>query len=450
MTDGFRFLVFGGTPEQITPEVKALATAIDCLDYDVEKMMEPIEPNPNVVLCFAPDSDVEISALEIAQTLRAVYEDHPIFFMTETKDNFDKKKLIKNGFTSAYILPWERADLIRSMREEALYTQIPALRDYKAIKAVDIIPDQELGFNLNIHLPLSNKILPLVREGETLSQEKMNKLMESNQNTLYLNKEESQKFSHYAAEILVKKFKPGQISETEKQERLDKCVRDLISDLFIQDSKGNTFGNSQALLKELQELIKLLLAKSGLSFHDRLGLLTNQEYNFYLHLTNVSTYAGLFAKVLEHPKPEDVALGGLLHDIGKINLPVSIADRDSNLLNGEELAIYRKHSDYAQDILRTKKMVISDTAMKAILQHHEMMNGKGFPKGIEGHRISLEGRILAIANRFDHLTTKIIDKKTPTIIEAFDIMIEENSKDPGRIILDVDLIIKLKEMAEKK
>ena len=116
------------------------------------------------------------------------------------------------------------------------------------------------------------------------------------------------------------------MSETEKQEKLEKAVRELLSDMFIDDMRENTFTKSQGLLKEVKEIIHILISDENADLHKKIGLITNQEENFYLHLSNVSTYAGVFAIILGFEKPEELALAGLLHDIGKINLPVEICD----------------------------------------------------------------------------------------------------------------------------
>ena len=116
----------------------------------------------------------------------------------------------------------------------------------------------------------------------------------------------------------------------------------------------------------------------------------------------------------------------------------------------DALAAYKNHPKYTLDVVRLKKMVIPDRVAKAIVQHHENMNGTGYPAGLEGSRISIEGRLLAIANTFDHLTSLKSDKKNLSPREALQQMCDDNSKDPGRMVLDIEFLKKLKDFFIKE
>ena len=442
-----RIVVFGATADQIPSELKALAESIDYEGYDSDKIMEPIEPPPSLILCYP--GGLNMSTLELAQTLRMNYQDLPIFFIAADKKDFDKKRLIKNGFTQAYLLPWEKADLLRSMQEESVYSVLPELRNYQVIKVVDLTPGTILDFDLKVFLPRNNKLLPFSSEGDPVNEDKFAKLMENHLNTLFIHKDEVEKFRKYTADTFKKLLRPNKISETEKQEKLEKCVRDLISDMFIEDTKENTFGNSQSLLKEVKEVIKLLLSDDDKDILKKIGQMVNQEENFYLHLSNVSAYAGLFAIVLGFEKPEDMALAGLLHDIGKINLPVDIADMPVDQLGPHALEAYKKHPVYSIDVAKLKRIVLPEPVIKAIMQHHEAVNGTGYPNGLQGQRISKEGKLLAIANNFDHRTSMKPGKPAVSPRQAIQDMFDENSIDPGRMVFDTDMLRKLRDFFTK-
>lgn len=441
----FHLAIFGDK-SKLAEEVKSIASSISYYTYDLEKIMDPIEPRPSSILCFA---NSEIPALEIAQCLRMNYPDISIFYLVFDKSDFDKKKLVKNGFTDAYLLPWEKADLIKSLRNESVFSIMPELRDYKPIKVADLSAGDILDFGMRIFLPRNNKLLPFSMEGEPISIEKMKKLHENNTNTLFVHKDDVSKFFDYTAKALKKTLKGSGMSETEKQEKLDRAVRDLLSDLYITDERENTFSKSQNLLKEVKEVIHLLMADTHSDFLSKINVMINQEDNFYLHLSNVSTYAGVFAIILGFEKPEDMALAGLLHDIGKINLPVEISQLEMKQMGPEALAAYKNHPLYSLDVIKLKKVVISDNVMKAITQHHENINGSGYPAGLQGLKISPEGRLLAIANTFDHLTSLRPGEASLSPTEAINIMIDNNSRDPGRVELDIDYLKKLRDFFMK-
>lgn len=445
----FHLVIYGAEKESVHPAIQELATSMQFEDYDVEKMLEPLAKTPSVILCYSPSAKAGIAAIEIAQALRCNYPDLPMFFIALNKQDFEKKNLIKNGFTQVYLLPWEKSDLIKSMNHELIYSMIPELRDYKPVKVVDLVPGAELDFSLKIYLPVNNKFLPFSAAGAPISEEKIQKLVQNNMGTLFIRNDEIANFERYTKDILKKILKSNTMSETERQAKLEKCVRDLVSDMFVDNIKENTFGKSQTLLNEVKAIIELMISDNDKGLLQKIGNLVNQEKNFYLHFSNVSTYAGLFAIALGIEKPDMVALAGLLHDIGKINLPQEIADIDDDEISNlgpHALEAYKKHPSFALDIIKMKKMVISPETAKAILHHHEALNGTGYPEGLEGGRISKEGRILAIANEFDSLTTMKQGKKKLTPLEALNFMITENSKDPGRMVLDLDMLKKFKQI----
>ena len=439
----FRILVFGANAEQIPEELKELATSIDCESYESERMMEPVEPSPSIIMCYPHQG--AMSTLEIAQTLRMYYPELPIFFIAADKKDFDKKRLVKNGFTQAYLLPWEKADLLRSLREESIYSVVPELRDYQVIKVVDLTPGTILDFSLKVFLPRNNKLVQFSHDGDPISEDKFSKLYENHLNTLFIHKDELEKFRKYTADTFKKLMQPNRVSETDKQMKLEKCVRELISDMFIEDTHENTFGKSQTLLNEVKEIIKLLLSEDDKDIAKKVGTLINQEGNFYLHLSNVSAFAGLFAIVLGFEKPEEMALAGLLHDIGKINLPVEIADLEESQMGPHALEAYKKHPNYSIDVARLKRISLPDSVIKAILQHHEAMNGTGYPTGIASSRISKEGRLLAIADAFEYKTTMRPGEKATSMSQALIDLLQENSNDPNRMVLDRDMLKKLRD-----
>jgi putative nucleotidyltransferase with HDIG domain len=93
---------------------------------------------------------------------------------------------------------------------------------------------------------------------------------------------------------------------------------------------------------------------------------------------------------------------GLLHDIGKLGTPMDILDKKEKLTNKEE-QIMREHTRLGVRIL--EPIAAYADVVPIVLEHHEYFNGEGYPKGLAGKAISLGGRIFAVADSFDALTT---------------------------------------------
>jgi HD-GYP domain-containing protein (c-di-GMP phosphodiesterase class II) len=88
-------------------------------------------------------------------------------------------------------------------------------------------------------------------------------------------------------------------------------------------------------------------------------------------------------------------VAGLLHDIGKISIPTEILSKPGQL-TASEMAMIRFHPSVGYDIL--KSIEFDWPVADIILQHHERLNGSGYPMGISGENILVEARIIAVAD----------------------------------------------------
>lgn len=441
-----RLNCFGGKKEDLGDNVWSFFSEVFFEEYNLDKLTELIECNPDLVFCFQP-TDETLSPLEIAQSLRMNYPDLPIFFIALDKKNFDKKKLIKNGFTQAYLLPIEKDFLLRSIKQLVTYAKLPALKEYTPVKVVDLDPNMNLDFSLKLHLPVNNKLISYANEGEPIGEIKLKKLKDNHLNTLFVHKNESDKFRDYT----VRKFREidkneNGISETERQQKLETCVRDLVSDLFIDDSEENTFAKSGELFGEIKKIINNYITQDQNDLMNKINNMTNEENDFYTHLSNVATYCTVFGFCLGMKNISEVAAAGLLHDTGLTALPPEAIDIPLSQMTPNIKEAYQKHPELSIEITRIKKMILPERVMKAILQHHERINGSGYPKGYAGNRICEEARLLAIADEFDYLTSYKVDEKPLSPKEAIEHLIEVNNVDVSKQLLDIQMLKKIKEV----
>ncbi|MDH5535398.1 MAG: DUF3391 domain-containing protein [Betaproteobacteria bacterium] len=110
---------------------------------------------------------------------------------------------------------------------------------------------------------------------------------------------------------------------------------------------------------------------------------------------------------------ELLGLAGLLLDIGKVRIPDAILHK-KGLLTADEYEIARSHVKHAIDILRSGKM--NEDVVKIVMQHHERQDGSGYPLGLRGEEISLEGSIAAIVDSYSALTSQrpYANQKSPS------------------------------------
>lgn len=146
------------------------------------------------------------------------------------------------------------------------------------------------------------------------------------------------------------------------------------------------------------------------------------QYYLYRHGIDVALIAGLTGIWLEQ-SPEEVqelVFAGLVHDIGKACVPFSIISKPTRLDGNEE-------HDAHDHVLRGWEMLraageVRDTVLDGVLQHHERIDGSGYPNGSGAATHSLSGRILAVADVYDALVSNRYYRRGMSPFEAMQLM----------------------------
>jgi putative nucleotidyltransferase with HDIG domain len=122
------------------------------------------------------------------------------------------------------------------------------------------------------------------------------------------------------------------------------------------------------------------------------------------HSQRVSEFSVAIGRQLEL-SPEDIhqlRIGALLHDIGKIGIPDHILSKPGHL-TPEEITKMKEHPTIGANIMKNVRLLREE--LPALAEHHEHIDGTGYPNGLSGGQISLFGRIVAVADVFDALTS---------------------------------------------
>lgn len=115
------------------------------------------------------------------------------------------------------------------------------------------------------------------------------------------------------------------------------------------------------------------------------------------HQKRVTRLASAIAEELGLPKEqiEGIRIAGLIHDIGKVSIPAEILSKPGRITD-LEFSVIKTHSQAGYDILKT--IEFPWPIAQIVLQHHERLNGSGYPQGLSGEEILLEARILGVAD----------------------------------------------------
>jgi putative two-component system response regulator len=124
------------------------------------------------------------------------------------------------------------------------------------------------------------------------------------------------------------------------------------------------------------------------------------------HIVRMSLYCALLAQLadLEPKHAEMIRIASPMHDVGKIGIPDSILLKPGSLTH-EERKVMEGHAEMGYRILAGSEVELLDLAALMALTHHERIDGAGYPRGLAGSAIPIEGRIAAVADVFDALTS---------------------------------------------
>jgi hypothetical protein len=123
-----------------------------------------------------------------------------------------------------------------------------------------------------------------------------------------------------------------------------------------------------------------------------------------------------------------------LHDVGKVAIPDAILLKPGPL-TAEERTIVETHTEEGHRLLRGSSSSILDMGATIALSHHERWDGEGYPRGVAAENIPIEGRIVAIADVFDALTSHRVYRKAFSVEEAVKMMLEEADRHFDPVLL---------------
>lgn len=137
------------------------------------------------------------------------------------------------------------------------------------------------------------------------------------------------------------------------------------------------------------------------------------------HILRMANFSRVIARHLGLPEAEQELIldAAPMHDVGKMGTPDHILLKPGRL-DDEEMAIMRKHVEIGAEILSGSASALMQTASTIALTHHEKFDGSGYPRGLKGQEIPLYGRIVAVADVFDALTSSRPYKKAWSIEDA--------------------------------
>lgn len=183
-------------------------------------------------------------------------------------------------------------------------------------------------------------------------------------------------------------------------------------------------------IAEMEEIAgqKVMLLVGTISALEYLQEIRCHSEHTFCHSLNVAVVAGVLGKWCNYKGTElkDLILTGLLHDIGKMMVPLSILDKPGRL-SAAEFEIIKQHPQNGYQMVKEDDRIPHNVKM-GIWQHHERLDGSGYPLGLTGDEIYAGAKIISIADVYDAMTSDRVYRPKMTPLEALDIIADDMFK----------------------
>ncbi|MGL5635119.1 MAG: HD-GYP domain-containing protein [Sarcina sp.] len=321
-----------------------------------------------------------------------------------------------------------------------------------------LVPIDSIKPNSELAKPLyDNENRVLLREGAILTETTLAKIKSLNIYSLHVVEEETREYKNIISSELRKKsfdavsdiFKISKElkdnNSDDLQTKKNGCLNaiknlseDICQNLLLNTDATPRLGDvkhmgaqnsiySEAYLKDIRNLSEDICHSILVSKDVSSGLenMQNMDTYTYQHCVNVATFSVVIGIGLSLPKQKliELCIGGLLHDIGKVFIGDSIIQKPGKLTD-EEFKIIQTHPQLGYDYIKNMSLLTTGSKM-VVLQHHEKVDGTGYPNSLVNKDINFLAKIVAIADVYDALTSNRPYKDAMPPNDAFEFILSK-------------------------
>ncbi len=256
-------------------------------------------------------------------------------------------------------------------------------------------------FEVDVFIQINNsKFILFGRAGQILDPEHLNKYKQKNIQYLFVRASDFGKLVHHAVSFAGIAINQKNITFSAKIKALENACISMFAEIKALGFDERSFSHANIVT---QATINLVASYPNLA--SMVEKLISNSARDERHALMVSAIAGMMGVSMGWTRSatlERLSLGGLLHDIGKLNLPDDIMARPFESLKPDEQTIYKSHCEFGRQTL-AKLRVIPDDVRLMVFEHHECADGSGYPRGAKDLLISPYGRVLILANAFTEM-----------------------------------------------
>lgn len=295
--------------------------------------------------------------------------------------------------------------------------------DFIPISVATLLPSSTVGLDL-FQIDADSGKFVLYRGADfPLAPNDLARLHQRGISKLYIAREACQRYQKYLRQIASLPADDRRVSIRARVSAMDEVVRDVLTQALSTENDQQVV----AMAMQLGTIVTKTVTNSAFATADLLQVL-HHDYTTFTHSANVAFYAAILAMKLGYStnEIERIATGGLLHDIGKVAIKKSILCKPGRL-DDEEYREIKKHP-----LIGFKRLALREELtfgqLMIVYQHHERLDGKGYPVGIEADEIHPWGKLCAVVDVYEALTSHRPYRQAMTKDKALEILHRDSGK----------------------
>lgn len=271
-----------------------------------------------------------------------------------------------------------------------------------SISVSTLVPDRVVGFRMYLQDADDGPLRLYCSEDIPFEASHLKNLQRSGRHSVLISAADHERYQQYLRDNLTTILNDERYVVRERLATLNLVVRDVLAEAFEQ---GRRQAPQVEKMRELAATSVEMLSRDDYVARDLLGVL-HHDYQTFTHSTGVAFHCVVLAKALGISNPDtlrDIALGGFLHDLGKLEIPERILNKPDRL-TPQEFDVVRQHPRTGFERLAMRDDV-SRAQLMMVYQHHERVDGGGYPVGCMRHELHDWARICTVVDVFEALTS---------------------------------------------
>jgi response regulator RpfG family c-di-GMP phosphodiesterase len=319
---------------------------------------------------------------------------------------FPFEKVLDNFASNSQASSWKNIQGI----EEAAPEEVKASDDeFTRIKFADFLMSNRAIYDHYVRIG-DNKFIRVLHRGELFEPKRLEKYKSLQLEYLYFKTKDRATYINYINSVLAKTLGQNTHTKEVKLKLTQNLVEKYIEEIYTVGLKPSLVEEGKAICQNMYSLVQ----KETQLFS---ALQQTQEFDpeGHSHLFLVSFFSAIICKHVDWAKSrtiESVVLGSLLHDIGMLKIPLNLQGKTTDMMTSVEKEVYMTHPKLGAEMLN-RYPIITEQIKQIVYQHHEYVNGSGFPNTLNNYRIYPLAKIVSLADEFADfmISTKVPAQK---------------------------------------